>query len=185
MKGTKYPAEAVTADEVKAMIQVVGRGRTAVRNRALLVLLYRGGLRVSEALDLGPRDIQDGVVFVRRGKGDKARRVALDAGSAAIVQLWMDRRPAGDYLLCTLKGARLGTPYVRRLLPRLARCAGIQRRVNPHSLRHGYAVALLREGVRLDMISAALGHSSIATTAVYLKHLDPAELIDTLKARTW
>ncbi len=132
MNGTNYPAEAVSDAEVKAMLMKVGRGRTCVRNRALLTLLYRAGLRCNEALDLEPRDIRDGVVLIRCGKGGKSRRVALDPGSLAIVQLWLDRRPESQWVLCTLKGGRLNGRYVRQLLPRLERRAGIGRRIPSH-----------------------------------------------------
>ena len=70
LKGLKYPAEPLTTDEVKALMRVCGRGRTAVRNRALIAVLSRAGLRISEALALQPKDVgPDGTIRVLHGKG--------------------------------------------------------------------------------------------------------------------
>jgi len=179
LKGVKYPAEPLTTNEVKALMRVCGRGRTAVRNRALIAVLSRAGLRISEALALQPKDVgQDGTIRVLHGKGDRSRVVAIDPGTAAILQLWLDRRPTSNYIFCTLRGERVKASYVRGLLPRLGKRAGIAKRVHAHGLRHGMAVDLLREGVSMDVISGALGHSSLATTAVYLQHLAAEQLKD-------
>src|SRR6059058_6409486 len=82
--GRRFPAEILTPDEVRALVKACsGRAPTGVRNRALLVLLYRGGLRVSEALGLHPKDVDRaaGTVTVLRGKGGKRRTIGLDPGA--------------------------------------------------------------------------------------------------------
>ena len=71
------------------------------------------------------------------------------------------------------------------IAPRLAKKAGIEKRVHPHGLRHTHAAELREEGVDIAIISRQLGHSSIATTARYLDHIAPQTVIDTVRAREW
>ena len=80
---------------------------------------------------------------------------------------------------------RLSTSYVRALLPRLAIAAGLSKRIHAHALRHTAAYDLLSEGKRLDIISAQLGHSSIAVTSRYLAHVSQPEVHQAIRARTW
>ena len=97
-KGRKLPPEPLSAEEVKALLRACStRAATGVRNRALIVVLYRAGLRISEALALlpqRPRSPANGTIRVLHGKGDHDRVVGLDAGAWAILQLWLDRRAA-------------------------------------------------------------------------------------------
>lgn len=192
-KGRKLPPEPLTADEVRALVNTCSkRAPTGVRNRALLVVLYRAGLRVSEALALKPKDLnaKAGTIRVLHGKNDKDRLVGLDAGAWAIVQLWLDRRAdlgikGKSPVFCTLQGEPIKTAYVRGLLPRLARRASIEKRVHAHGLRHTHAFELAGEGTPLHVIQAQLGHSSAATTDRYIRHLNPAVVVATMRARDW
>src|SRR4051812_44111103 len=128
-KGRKLPAEPLTADEVRALLNACSkRAPTGIRNRALLAVLYRGGLRVGEALALLPKDLnaEAGTMRVLRGKGGKSRLVGLDAGAWALVQVWLERRTqigidGRTRVFCTLDGEPLQTSYVRTMMPRLAR----------------------------------------------------------------
>jgi site-specific recombinase XerD len=192
-KGRKLPPEPLTPDEVKMLIRGCSkRAVTGIRNRALIVVLYRAGLRVSEALSLMPKDLDPmgSTIRVLHGKGDHDRVVGLDAGAWAILQLWLDRRAAAGIngrapVFCTLKARPIKSAYVRTLLPRLARKAGIDKRVHAHGLRHTHAFELASEGTPLHVIQAQLGHSSVATTDRYIKHLNPAAVVDAMKARVW
>ena len=171
-KGKKLPPEPLTPDEVRSLINACSsRAPTGIRNRALLVVLYRGGLRISEALGLAPKDLDRdaGTIRVLRGKGKTNRLVGLDPGAWAIVQLWLERRtqlhvPKRAPVFCTLSGEPMKTPYVRALLPRLARRAGIQKRCHPHGLRHSFAFELANEAVPVHLIQQQLGHASLLTT---------------------
>ncbi len=96
-----------------------------------------------------------------------------------------DRLNGRRRFICTLKGRPVQTAYVRGLLPRLAARAGIEKRVHPHGLRHTHAAELMREGVPVNVISRQLGHSSIATTARYLDHIQPQEVIEAMQRREW
>ena len=137
-KRRTLPPEPLTPEEVKALIRACSkRAITGVRNQALIVVLYRAGLRISEALALMPKDLdaKGGMMRVLHGKGDKARVVGLDAGAWAILALWLDRRAAAGInsrapVFCTLKGRPIKSAYIRTLLPRLAHKAGIDKRVH-------------------------------------------------------
>ncbi len=170
---------------------------TGIRNHALVAVMYRSGLRISEALDLRPKDIdhQNGALRVLHGKGDRARTVGLDPGAMSIVRRWLEVRPDRDLngsspVFCTLAGpsaggGRMTEAYVRVFLRRLALKAGIEKRVHPHGLRHTHAAELRSEGVDVGIISKQLGHRSIATTARYLDHIAPQDVIEAMSARAW
>ena len=190
-KGRTFPVEVLTEDEVKSLIRASSnRAPTGIRNRALIVTMYRAGLRLSEALALRPKDIdaEAGTVTVLRGKGDKRRVVGLDPGSMAILLRWVDKRPqlgmtGRSPLFCTLQGRPLHASYVRTLLHRLGTKAGIEKRTNPHALRHSMAYELMWEGCPVPLIQAQLGHASLATTQRYLDHIAPKELVETMQRR--
>ncbi len=79
----------------------------------------------------------------------------------------------------------MSTSYVRRLLPALARKAGIEKRVHAHGLRHTHAAELRGEGVDVGVISRQLGHRSLLTTIIYLDHIAPTAVIDAMRKREW
>jgi len=183
----------LTPEEVRDLIAACSsRAPTGLRNRALLVVLYRGGLRLSEALALKPKDVDAaaGTITVLHGKGDRRRTVGLDDGAFAILARWLERRQAlgltgRTAIFCTLEGKQLKASYVRTLLPRLAARAGIEKRVHAHGLRHTHAAELATEGKPVNLIQAQLGHNSLATTDRYLRHIAPQQLIDSIRGREW
>jgi site-specific recombinase XerD len=189
----RRPPEVLSESEVIALIRACStRAPTGVRNRALIAVLWRSGLRISEALALELRDVdlQAGTLRVRHGKGDRSRTVGVDEQTAAMLARWIDRRRAlrpgaRAPVFCTLQGAQIDSSYVRRLLPRLARKAGITRRVHAHGLRHTYASELAREHTPINVIRDALGHSTLAVTDRYLRDVAPMHVIDTMRARSW
>lgn len=157
--------------EVERIVDgVAGDGPLALRNRALLELLYSCGLRSAEAvgLDLVDVDLDREAVHVR-GKGGKERLVPLGEEAAWQVARYLrDGRPAltrgaCDALFLSSRGRRLDTSTVRRLAP------------GPHRLRHAYATHLLEGGADLRTIQELLGHSSLSTTQVY-SHVDARRL---------
>lgn len=192
-KGRKLPPEVLTGQEVNALLAACSkRAPTGIRNRALIAVLYRGQLRIGEALALKPKDLDRrvGTARVLHGKGDRARTVGLDSGAWALLELWLARRQklglSGRHpLFCTLDGRPVLPSYCRALFARLGRKAGIEKRVHPHGLRHTGAAELRSEGVDVGIISKQLGHSSIATTARYLDHISPAAVVDAMKQREW
>jgi integrase len=135
-------------------------------------------------------DLDAGTVRVRHGKGDRSRTVGLDEQTTALLARWLDRRKklapgARAPIFCTLKGGRIDSSYIRRLLPRLARKAGIDRRVHAHGLRHTHAAELAREDTPINIIRDDLGHTNLAVTDRYLRDVAPQAVIDTLRARRW
>ena len=195
--GLKLPAEVLTRAEVEALLDACPhRGPAGRRNRALIVVLWRGGLRMGEALALELRDVDKaaGTVTIRHGKGNRRRVVGLDPTAFAVLEQWLEvrsklRPPPGAPIFCTITHGNLGRPlghaYWREAIKRLGKKAGIEKRVHSHGLRHTHAVELMREGVSLLVISRQLGHSSIAITQRYLDHLEPGEVVATMQARTW
>lgn len=191
--GKKFPVEVLNPDEVRALLKKCNpRCATGCRNRALIAVLYRGMLRVTEALSLHPRDVDlsTGTVNVRSGKGCKQRIIGLDPGACALLQLWLDRRARlgiGNQIpiFTTLPGAPVQAGYVRKLLKRLARKAGIVKRVHPHGMRHAGASELVQEGHDLVTISQQLGHSNVSTTHRYVSHICPQQLVAAMNQRSW
>lgn len=193
LHGRRFPAEPITPDEVKALLQVCSnRAPTGIRSKALIIVFWRGGLRVQQALSLLPKDfdVEKGTLRVLHGKGDRARLVGIAPEAVAVVQRWLDKRSSlglnGRHpLFCTLQGMALATVYVRNFIKRLARKAGIEKRVHPHGLRHAHAFELANEGTPLHVIQQQLGHSSLATTDRYVRHLNPQQVVEAMQARSW
>jgi len=189
----RLPPEVLTDAEVCALMGTCGRyAPTGLRNRALIALLYRTGLRINEALSRFPKDLEltDGSVRVLHGKGGKSRTVGLDSGAAAIIERWLNMRLTlglnGRHpVFCTLRGHPMSDAYVRVMLKRLATRAGIDKRVHAHGFRHTHAAQLRAEGVDIAIISRQLGHASITTTARYLDHLAPMAVIEAMRGRSW
>jgi site-specific recombinase XerD len=148
-----------------------GNTPLALRNRALIELVYSAGLRSAEAvgLDLGDVDFEQELVHVRSGKGAKDRVVPLGEEAAHWVARYLrDARPslargANDALFLSARGRRLDTSTLRRLVP------------HPHRLRHAFATHLLEGGADLRTIQELLGHSSLSTTQMY-SHVDARRL---------
>ena len=141
-KGKRFPVEILTADEISQLIKACSnRAPTGIRNRALIVIMYRAGLRLSEALALKSKDVdaKAGSVTILHGKGDKRRTAGLDPGAIAVISRWLDKRKelgltGRAKVFCTLSGRPLHASYVRTALHRLGKKAGIEKRVHPHGL---------------------------------------------------
>ena len=192
-KGKTYPAEILTPDEIRELaFQCSATTSLGLRHRAMIVLLYRTGLRISEALALYPKDVnlEIGAVAVLHGKGNRQRTVGIDPGANRHIEAWLERRDtlglSGNApLFCTLKGKRMSRTNVNRLFRRLAQSAGIEKRVHPHGFRHTHAYELMMEGVPMPIIQQQLGHVSLATTDRYLSHIAPKQVIETMAKRDW
>ncbi len=162
-RGQRLP-ETPKTGEIEALIDgFEGGSPLAVRNRALLELIYSAGLRSSEAvgLDLGDVDYEQEHVLIRHGKGAKERIVPLGEEAARQVSRYVhEARPqlargAENALFLSARGRRLDTSTLRRLMP------------HPHRLRHSFATHLLEGGADLRTIQELLGHASLSTTQIY------------------
>jgi site-specific recombinase XerD len=190
-KGLRYPADPPKVEEIIAVMRAGGDGTLSRRLRCLLVIIWRAGLRIQEALALteGDLDQRRGSLLVRRGKGGRRREAGMDAWGWEHLQPWLDMRrelPVGP-LLCVINGATRGRHWspaaARTELRRTASAAGVRRRFAPHQLRHAHAVEMAREGVPLIVIQRQLGHSNLGITSVYLQGIDSGEIIETVHAR--
>jgi len=190
-KGLRYPADPPSVEEIAAVMRTAGSGAEGARARALIVLFWRAGLRISEALALAESDLDRtrGSILVRRGKGGERREVGMDRWGWDGLQPWLDLRtssPVGA-LLCVIHGPTRGRPWsataARAQLRRLAASAGVRRRFAPHQLRHAHAVEMAREGVPLVVIPRQLGHANLGITSVYLQGIDNGETIERVHAR--
>jgi site-specific recombinase XerD len=184
-KGQRYPADPPTVDEIVAVMRQAGEDRHGRRMRDVIVVLWRAGLRIQEALALTETDLDGrrGSVLIRHGKNDKRREVGMDAWAWSTLAPWITERtdlPVGP-LLCVIDGPTRGRAWsasaVRVELRRVARDAGVRRRFAPHQLRHAHAVELLHEGIPLPLIQRQLGHSYLSTTGTYLQGIDSEEII--------
>jgi len=163
--------DAPKQSEVEALIDgVAAEGPLGLRNVALVELVYSAGLRSAEAvaLDLADVDFEQEAVHVS-GKGGKERVVPLgECAAHAVARYLRDARPllargANDALFLSVRGRRLETSTLRRLLP------------HPHRLRHSFATHLLEGGADLRTIQELLGHASLSTTQIY-SHVDAKRL---------
>ena len=191
-RGRTYPAEPLSQVEVQQLMDGMNRGVTGTRNRALVAVLYRSGLRVSEALALRVKDIDRDARSIRvlRGKGGKARVVGIDDGGLRYLERWLEARgerglPASAPVFCKLDGGEWDPSAVRRMLSRAGEAAGLGKRVHPHGLRHSMAAELAREGVPATLIQRQLGHGSLGTTNTYLQSIASAEVIEAMGNREW
>ena len=190
-KGMRYPADPPTIEEIVTVMRHAGDGVHGRRLRGLIVVLWRAGLRICEALALAEADLdaRRGSLLVRRGKGGRRREVGMDDWAWEQLTPWLQARvelPVGP-LFCVVNGATRGRPWAaaaaRTELRRVAREAGVRRRFAPHQLRHAHAVEMAREGVPLIVIQRQLGHTNLGITSIYLQGIDNTEIIDTVHAR--
>jgi site-specific recombinase XerD len=187
----RYPADPPTVEEIVSVIRAAGDTIHGQRLRGLIVVLWRAGLRISEALALAEADLDPrrGAVLVRRGKGGRRREVGMDDWAWEQLQPWLNARlqlPVGP-LFCIITGPTRGRRWsiaaARAQLRDTAASAGVRRRFAPHQLRHAHAVELPHEGVPLVVIQRQLGHSNLGITSVYLEGIDNAEIIEPVHAR--
>ena len=190
-RGLRYPADPPKVEEIVAVMRTAGDRAHGRRLRRLIVIMWRAGLRIQEALALAEGDLDQrrGSVLVRRGKGGRRREVGMDGWGSEQLQPWLDMRrelPVGP-LLCVINGTTLGRHWsaaaARAELRRTAAAAGVRRRFAPHQLRPAHAVEMAREGVPLIVIQRQLGHSDLGITSVYLQGIDSGEIIETVHAR--
>jgi|SRR3989344_1601695 len=181
-KTTGRDLDLITAEELNRLMRApIGDSLTALRDRAMLELLFSTGLRVSELCSLNSDIDLTRDEFSVRGKGDKVRVVFLSLSAKKALEAYLKKRgDMGEALFVSYGKAgkesqRLTTRSVERIVKQYAIKAGITRKVTPHIIRHSFATDLLEGGADLRSVQALLGHANIATTQVYThvtdKHL--------------
>jgi integrase/recombinase XerD len=156
----------------------------ALRNLALLELLYGSGLRATELVSLPRRAVRAGQPFlILRGKGDKERLVPISGRAEDAVRRWLTHVPEASQFLFPGGKAHLSRVRLFQLVRSLGAEAGIApERISPHVLRHAFATHLLAGGADLRALQSLLGHADIATTQIYT-HVDSARLVELVNAR--
>ena len=175
--------------EVEAMFAAVeeraASGRPlALRDLALIELLYGSGLRATELVSLPRRAVRAGQPFLMiRGKGDKERLAPISGRAEQAVAAWVAAAPDGGPWLFPGGKSHLSRVRLYQIVRALAGLAGIApERVSPHVLRHAFATHLLAGGADLRVLQSLLGHADIATTQIYT-HVDSARLVELVNAR--
>jgi integrase/recombinase XerD len=157
---------------------------TAVRNLALLELLYGSGLRATELVSLPRGAVRAGQPFlIIRGKGSKERLVPISSRAEAAVRKWLELVPGGTLWLFPSGKSHISRVRLFQIVRAMAADGGISPdRVSPHVLRHAFATHLLSGGADLRVLQSLLGHADIATTQIYT-HVDSARLVELVNAR--
>ena len=149
---------------------------TGIRNYAIVMMLYRAGLRVQEVCNLTVSDVnfESGLIYVQQAKGKKDRYVPMDDDIVGTAKKWLAIHPESNFFFCTLEGGQLDQRYIREVCYRISKKAGVyiqdgaeKKPVSPHKLRHTMATELLKEGFNIREVQEELGHSSISTTMIY------------------
>jgi integrase/recombinase XerD len=184
-KSQKLPQVLSRGEVAKLLHAPRGSDPGALRDRALLELMYACGLRASEAigLEVGDVDLEAGVLRAR-GKGSKERIVPIGREAVVATRAYLDRgRPAlvglrdEPRLILNRRGGGLTRQGLYKIVQRYARDVGLDGRMSPHTLRHTFATHLLAGGCDLRSLQEMLGHADIATTQIYT-HLSAERLKD-------
>jgi len=156
----------------------------AVRNLALLELLYGSGLRATELVSLPRSAVRSGQPYLMvRGKGSKERLVPISSRAEHAVAKWLELAPGGTLWLFPSGKSHLSRVRLFQIVRAMAADAGIvPERVSPHVLRHAFATHLLSGGADLRVLQSLLGHADIATTQIYT-HVDSARLVELVNSR--
>lgn len=189
----KKPVSILDREEIAQLINACTGGIMGARNKAIILTLYASGLRIAELCDLKPSDVdtRNSTILVRNGKGGKSRTISIQAEAAAQLETWKALRATKglnghDPLFCALSKDTLGKPLVPRqiqaLVTRLAKKAGIEKRVHPHAFRHSAACRWADNGADLRVIKKQLGHSSLAVTDRYIDHISQKAQNDAIQA---
>ena len=179
----RYLPEVLSVEEVTAILESVDTARggwTALRDRAILEILYGCGLRVSEACGLCISQVYLREGFVRVvGKGNKERLVPLGEMAADAFSLYLQARPEAaepafdDVAFLNKNGHPLSRVAIFNLVRKQALLAGVRKEISPHTFRHSFATHLIENGADLRIVQEMLGHESILTTEIYT-HIDQA-----------
>lgn len=167
--------EVLTVEEVKALVeQPSGNGPMQARDRAILELMYATGIKVSELVELKVSDLNLRLGFLHCGESGRERVVPFGNSARAALLQYLDKgRDAllkdvrSQILFVNYNGGSMSRQGVWKLVRKYGEQAGLQKEVNPHSLRHAFAAHLIENGADLQSVQEMMGHTDIAATQIY------------------
>lgn len=158
-------ANFLDASELQQMIDACRN----VKERALILILVRSGLRVSEFINTRTEDVYDRSLIVRRSKGGKPRVTFITEDAELAIKALHDMFDEEQYwLFPSESGLRVSRQYICKVIHQIAKRAGIKKKVSPHTMRHTFATNLLMNGARVEDVQPMMGHKSIRTTLIYM-----------------
>lgn len=166
----------IDVDEVNRLLEIDINDPLAVRDRAMLEIMYGAGLRLSElvGIDTGHLDLASGEVWVV-GKGSKERRLPIGRTAVQWVEHWLEMRalfaPKDNAVFLSKQGKRISQRNVQKRFAEWGVKQGVSSHIHPHKLRHSFATHLLESSGDLRAVQELLGHASLSTTQIYT-HLD-------------
>ena len=166
-KADKHLPVVMSREEVKRLI---GAAKSS-KSRLIIMLMYASGLRLSECLKMGQKDLEldQKTGWVRAGKGNKDRMIILSDSLIGALKEYVVGRSESSYLFENKEGEPLTSRNVQKIVKRAAIRAGINKKVSPHTLRHSFATHLLESGTDIRKIQELLGHANLQTTQIYTK----------------
>ena len=182
--------DVLNIEEIESIIAQIDLSKAeGGRNKAILETMYSCGLRVSEVVNLKISHFYPDVGFIRViGKGDKERLVPIGASAIKYIRIYKNdirvhvpvKKGNEDILFLNRRGSKLSRVMIFMIIKELAKNAGLQKNISPHTFRHSFATHLVEGGADLRAVQEMLGHESITTTEIYT-HLDREYLRDTLQ----
>jgi integrase/recombinase XerD len=176
--------EVLTHFEIEAMINQIDLSKfSGERDKAIIMLMYGCGLRVSELTELTLNDIYEEDEFIKvTGKGEKERLVPIGKKTLRQIAFYKERyrnhikrKADKNYVILNQRGNKISRVFIFSMIKDLAQKAQINKNISPHTLRHSFATVLIEAGADLRAVQQMLGHESITTTEIYT-HLDKAYL---------
>jgi len=181
----------LSREDVKKILAVPNvKTVTGLRNRVILQILYRAGLRVEEVCNLSFADInlKDGYIYIQQGKGKKDRYIPIDPETIDWLSKWESKRLPGDFLFSSHRGQKMDQSQIRKFVYLYSEKAGVflqdgreKAKVHPHTFRACYATERLEEGLTIQDVRELMGHSSIQTTSIYTA-IRPVQLREKIRS---
>ncbi len=170
-KNEKKIPSVLTKEEVKLLFN----SAQTKKSKLILMMLYSSGLRVSELVNIRPKDLDfnENIGWVRSGKGKKDRIFVISQKLSNKLKKYLEKKSDNEFVFS--KEKPLTTRNIQKIVSKCARKANIDKEVTPHTLRHSYATHLLDSGVDIRKIQTLLGHSNISTTMIYT-HISSEQL---------
>jgi len=164
-KKSKYLPTVLSQEETKKLLQNIGN----LKHKLIITLIYSGGLRISELINLELVDIDydSKRIHIKNAKGKKDRYIPLAERTKSVITYYIKKYNPEIYMVEGIKGGKYSTSSIQKFFKKYCLQCGITKKVSPHTLRHSFATHMLENGIDLRYIQHLLGHSSSKTTEIY------------------